>query len=86
MSAMPRGRQLAAFAWVWGGGTSLMTGAGHMAVGGPPDRQADRGHHPASVRPWRMHARAIGRSGRGESCAGSNGCVCVAAAADWPSM
>ena len=26
-----------------------MAGAGHVAVGGPSDRQADRGHQPASA-------------------------------------
>ena len=66
-----------------------MAGTGHVAVGGPPDRQADRGHQPASaaMAAWLMRARAyaIGRSGRGKFYPGSNGCVCVAAAADWPS-
>ena len=36
-----------AFACVWAGGTCLVAGAGHVAAGGPSDRQADRGHHPA---------------------------------------
>ena len=49
VSGMRRGRQLAeAIAWVRGGGADLMAGAGHVAVGGPPDRQADRGNQPAS--------------------------------------
>ena len=34
-------RGIEAFAWVWGGGTCLMAGAGHVAAGGPTDRQAD---------------------------------------------
>ena len=38
-----------AFACVWAGGTCLVAGAGHVAAGGPPDRQADRGHQPASA-------------------------------------
>ena len=50
MSAMAiNSRGIEAFAWVWGGGTCLRAGAGHVAVGDPPDRQAVRGHQPASV-------------------------------------
>ena len=50
MSAMPiNSRGIEAFACVWGGGADLMAGAGHVAVGGPSDRQAVRGHQPASA-------------------------------------
>ena len=46
--AMLRGRELTeVFAWVWGGGTCLMAGAGHVAAGGPTDRQAARARHSA---------------------------------------
>ena len=50
MSAMAiNSRGIEAFAWVWCGGACLMAGAGHVAAGGPTDRQAVRGHQPASA-------------------------------------
>ena len=40
VSGMRRGRQLAeAIAWVRGGGTDLMAGAGHVAAGSVPPRR-----------------------------------------------
>ena len=60
VSGMRRGRHLAeAIAWVRGGGADLMAGAGHVAVGGTSDRQADREHQPArgAVAPARHSLR-----------------------------
>ena len=52
-------RGIEAFACVWGGGACLMAGAGHVAVGGPSDRQADREHQPVrgAVAPARHSLR-----------------------------
>ena len=89
MSAMAiNSRGIEAFAWVWCGGACLMAGAGHVAAGGPTDRQADREHQPArgAVAPARHGVGAIGRLGRGKLCAGPDGCLCVAVAAASPSM
>ena len=48
MSAMAiNSRGIEAFACVWAGGTCLVAGAGHVAAGGPSDRQAVRARHPA---------------------------------------
>ena len=56
-----------------------------LSVARPTDRRTEA--ISLRARPWCMRARAyaIGRSGRGKFYPGSNGCVCVTAAADWPS-
>ena len=53
-------RGIEAFAWVWGGGTCLMAGTGHVAAGGLSDREVARAPHPA------VGEVAPARHGRGD--------------------
>ena len=61
MSAMAiNSRGIEVFAWVWGGGTCLMAGTGHVAAGGLSDREVARAPHPA------VGEVAPARHGRGD--------------------
>ena len=76
-----------AFACVWAGGTCLVAGAGHVAAGGPSDRQAVRARQILREERSLLRATACvtGCRNRCKSCAGPTAVFASAAAGASPS-
>ena len=71
-------RGIEVFAWVWGAGTHLMAGTGHVAAGGLSDRAVARAPHPAvgEVAPAR-HGRGDRLSEPVQIMRRPDSCLCV---------